>query len=124
MPDVLTPIVVNSQFLSYEQSCAVAERSDHRKGVIVIDLSDVREAETAGFARLVLLRRRLLARGQDLVLEGLHGKAAGLHEVNRLERVLPLASATANERTFATRASKQCRTDRSLAMNLLENGNE
>jgi anti-anti-sigma regulatory factor len=56
---------------------------------IVIDLARIEEATTSAFAQLVLLRRMLRRTGRDLCLTGLHDRAKGLFEVNRLEGVLP-----------------------------------
>jgi len=57
---------------------------------IVIDLTHVRDATTAAFAHLVLLRRMLLRNGRDLRLKGLRERAARVYEVNRLMEVLPM----------------------------------
>lgn len=58
--------------------------------MVVIDLKRVQEATTAAFATLVLLRRTLLRTGRDLVLVGLHDRAAQLFGINRLDNVLPV----------------------------------
>jgi anti-anti-sigma regulatory factor len=57
---------------------------------IVLDLSRARDATTAAFADLVLLRRKLLSDGRDLRLSGLQDRAAKVYHVNRLNEVLPL----------------------------------
>ena len=57
--------------------------------MVVIDLKRVQDATTAAFATLVLLRRTLLRTGRDLVLVGLHDRAALLFGINRLDNVLP-----------------------------------
>jgi hypothetical protein len=57
---------------------------------IVLDLSRARDATTAAFADLILLRRRLLHDGRDLRLSGLSDRAAKVYYVNRLAHVLPL----------------------------------
>lgn len=58
--------------------------------LIVLDLSRARDATTAAFADLILLRRQLLSDGRDLRLSGLHDRAAKVYHVNRLTEVLPL----------------------------------
>ncbi|HWP40619.1 MAG TPA: STAS domain-containing protein, partial [Tepidisphaeraceae bacterium] len=60
-----------------------------RARLIVIDMSQVDEATTSGFARLVLLRRELLRLGRDLRIVGLRDRAARLFEISRLDAVLP-----------------------------------
>ena len=57
---------------------------------VVLDLSRAQDAETSAFAELILLRRALLRAGCDLRLTGLHDRAAGVYEVNRLMDVLPM----------------------------------
>jgi hypothetical protein len=57
---------------------------------IVLDLIRARDATTAAFADLVLLRRKLLNDGRDLRLHGLQDRAAKVYHVNRLNEVLPL----------------------------------
>jgi anti-anti-sigma regulatory factor len=57
--------------------------------MVVIDMKRVQDATTAAFATLVLLRRTLLRTGRDLLLVGLHDRAALLFGINRLEAVLP-----------------------------------
>src|SRR3954447_18526762 len=60
-----------------------------RSARVGIDFRHAADATTAAFAALVLLRRKLLAQGRDLRLEGLAGRAYQLYCVNRLESVLP-----------------------------------
>jgi anti-anti-sigma regulatory factor len=57
---------------------------------IVLDLTSAKDATTAAFARLVLLRKQLLKRGRDLRLRGLQERAARVWRINRLGRVLPV----------------------------------
>jgi len=57
---------------------------------IVLDMSQVADAETSAFAELILLRKSLLKSGRDLRLTGLSGRTAGVYEVNRLGDVLPM----------------------------------
>ena len=56
---------------------------------VVVDLADADKATTAGLARLVVLRGRLLRAGGDLRLSHLHGQPRRLYEINRLDGVLP-----------------------------------
>ena len=62
----------------------------------------MQDATTAAFATLVLLRRALLRAGRDLLLTGLHDRAAYLFGINRLGSVLPC---TCRERPSATHSS-------------------
>jgi anti-anti-sigma regulatory factor len=87
-------ILCNSEHFTHREACRVYElalRSPASQ--VVLDLSRVRDATTSAFARLVLLRRRLLQVGRDLRLRGLCDRAARLYEVSRLDAVLPSADA-------------------------------
>ncbi len=57
--------------------------------VVVLDLRKTRDATTASLAGLILLRRRQIQAGGDLLLLGLRGKAQYLYELLRLAKVLP-----------------------------------
>ena len=59
--------------------------------LVLIDLSRATGATTAGLARLVLLRRNLLADGRDLRIRGLTRRANALYEICRMDRLLPRA---------------------------------
>jgi len=59
---------------------------------VILDLSRCLEATTPALARLVILRRELLAAGRDFRIGGLKGQPAKLLEVHRLEKVLPCLS--------------------------------
>jgi anti-anti-sigma regulatory factor len=85
-------IVYQAAELSHADACRLADwalRCADRARTIVIDLNRAMDAETAAFARLVLLRRALLQRRCDLRITGLRDRAAKLFEVNRLGGVLP-----------------------------------
>jgi|GEM_PF-2833586 len=56
---------------------------------VCLCLSAADDASTAALARLVLLRRSMLAQGRDVFLLGLRGRTRALYEVSRLFRVLP-----------------------------------
>jgi ABC-type transporter Mla MlaB component len=58
-------------------------------GIVLIDLERTIEATTAGLARLILLRRQLLAAGADLRIRGLRSRAQALYEICRMTRLLP-----------------------------------
>lgn len=77
--------------LSHHAACRLANLalSSAAPHAIVIDMSRCVEATTAGFARLVLLRRELLRAGRDVRLAGLKGQPGQLFEVHRLAGVLP-----------------------------------
>ena len=57
--------------------------------IVVLDLSSVRETETAALAALILLRRALLKRGGDLLLRGVHDRLAAFYVLTRMTEVLP-----------------------------------
>ncbi|CAN5528969.1 hypothetical protein BH09PLA1_BH09PLA1_27910 [soil metagenome] len=85
-------IVVPGDSFQHVDACRV-ERQALRNWfahTIVLDLSRARDATTAAFADLILLRRRLLNDGRDLRISGLHDRAAKVYHVNRLTAVLPL----------------------------------
>lgn len=85
-------IIHQEAALSHADACRLADWAlgcAERARTVVIDLHRALDAETAAFARLVLLRRALLRRGRDLKLTGLRDRTAMLYEVNRLESVLP-----------------------------------
>ncbi|HSU68211.1 MAG TPA: STAS domain-containing protein [Tepidisphaeraceae bacterium] len=86
-------IFTANERLSHDEACRLSELARRTAAqVIVFDLSHSRDASTAAFARLVLLRRELLRRGRDLWLAGLSGRAESLFEVHRLEGILPRLS--------------------------------
>ena len=95
MPDVSdTVISIRPTNLTYAQACKVARYilTSRLSTRIVIDLTRTHDATTAGFAKLVLLRKQLNQRGCDLVLCGLSGKVAAKHHVCKLENVLPVSA--------------------------------
>jgi hypothetical protein len=78
--------------LGYADACRMArwigvQRPD---GTVHVCLRGTTHTTTAALARLVLLRRELLARGLDLRITGLSGRAKALYEVNRFDGLLPL----------------------------------
>ena len=79
-----------------------------RSARVVIDFRHAPDASTAAFAALVLLRRRLLAQGRDLRLEGLGGRAYQVYCVNRLETVLPQAEAPSAMRIGPATEAANC----------------
>lgn len=83
-------VVAGAESLTYSEACRIARCARQRRGhTVLVDLSQTREAQTAAFARLVLLRRDLLHDGRDLRLIGLHDRAQRLYEINRLGAILP-----------------------------------
>lgn len=86
-----TPIPLRVPRLAHGDAWRVFERAleERRDGTIILDMSGVHDATTSAFARFVLLRRELLRRGRDLRLRNLHGRAAMLYEISRLDSVLP-----------------------------------
>ena len=59
---------------------------------VVLDVSFVKETETAALAGLVLLRRSLLKKGGDLLLRGIRDRFACLYRLSRMGAVLPQAA--------------------------------
>jgi ABC-type transporter Mla MlaB component len=57
---------------------------------VVLDLQRTEDADTAAFARLVVLRRNLLKDGRDLRLRGLKQRAKSLWTISKLASVLPV----------------------------------
>jgi len=97
-------ILPSAGVLSHAEASRLADLATRSSGnpVIVLDLSRCEEASTAAFARFVLLRRALRARGRDLRLAGLRGQPARLFEVHRLANVLP----TLPERKFTALSAR------------------
>ena len=79
--------------LSHFDACKIAQLAlrDRQARTVIVDLKNVFDATTSAFARLVLLRRRLLEAGRDLRLINLHDRTASVYQVNRLAGVLPCA---------------------------------
>jgi anti-anti-sigma regulatory factor len=78
---------------SHCDACRIAQVAlrERRAHTVIVDLKNVFDATTSAFARLVLLRRRLLQAGRDLRLINLHDRTASVYQVNRLAGVLPCA---------------------------------
>ena len=84
-------IIVKRDSFSFRDACGIADLAMKYRvaRTIVIDLKSARDATTAAFAQLVLLRRALLKTGRDLRLVNLTDRAAHLFGINRLADVLP-----------------------------------
>ncbi|HEX4124422.1 MAG TPA: hypothetical protein VHY37_06825 [Tepidisphaeraceae bacterium] len=84
-------IVPKSRQFSHSEAVRVSQvaLSRHNVHTFVVDLKHAQDATTSAFARLVLLRGKLLKSGRDLLLTGLHDRPASLYEVNLLATVLP-----------------------------------
>jgi hypothetical protein len=91
MPDKQLSIVPKSSQFSHSEAVRISQVALSRENVhtFVVDLKHAEDATTSAFARLVLLRAALLRSGRDLLLTGLHDRAASLYEVNLLGSVLP-----------------------------------
>jgi hypothetical protein len=79
--------------------------------VVVIDLSQKDRATTAAFAQLIVLRQMLVRQGRDLLLTGLCGATASLHEILRLDRALPSLGAKTTrtrQRTIDAQPATSC----------------
>lgn len=57
--------------------------------VVVLDLRRTQETTTAALAGLIVLRKRQIRAGGDLLLLGLTGKAQYLYEILHLTKILP-----------------------------------
>ncbi len=94
----------SGQRLSHVEASRLADLAVHCGAhTIILDLSKCLEATTPALARLVLLRRELLAAGRDFRIGGLRGQPAKLLEVHRLEKVLPCLSDVPRETLAAPR---------------------
>jgi anti-anti-sigma regulatory factor len=84
-------LVPASTSLSHSDACRIAHLAlrEGRARTVIVDMKNVVDATTSAFARLVLLRRRLLQAGRDLRLINLHDRTASVYQVNRLTSVLP-----------------------------------
>ena len=84
-------ITLKTESFSHQDACQIHQAAFRIGGVnlVLIDLSQVKDATTSAFARLVILRKALLHCGRDLRLVGLRGRAALIYEINRLTMVLP-----------------------------------
>jgi anti-anti-sigma regulatory factor len=63
---------------------------------VIVDLGQARDASSAAFARLVLLRRALLESGRDLCVTNLRERAADIYHLHKLDCVLPEAQPFSN----------------------------
>ena len=86
-------LVPAAKSLSHHDACRIAQVALRERcaRTVIVDLKNVFDATTSAFARLVLLRRRLLEAGRDLRLINLHDRTASVYQVNRLAGVLPCA---------------------------------
>ena len=83
-------ISCDSNYLSYERACDIANKALAIGGdKIRIVLNCVVETTTAALARLIALRCNLRRSGRDLIIAGLHGQAENLYEFNRMASLLP-----------------------------------
>jgi len=87
-------IVCNIPRLSHTDVIGIASDATATEAgaTVVLDLSAVKETETAALAGLVLLRRALLAKGGDLFLRGIRARFAGLYRISRMTDLLPLVA--------------------------------
>ncbi len=63
---------------------------DERAPIVVVNLSHRPEMSTVDFARLLQLRRELLAQRRDLRVTGLRGRTKSIYEISRLQEALPV----------------------------------
>jgi anti-anti-sigma regulatory factor len=88
----VTNIVANVRELSHEAAEDLCGEILGQPSVrtVVLDLTRAVDATTAAFARLVVLRKKLLQNGRDLRVSGLRDRAENVFNVNRLQTILPL----------------------------------
>jgi ABC-type transporter Mla MlaB component len=86
-----TTITCNSNCLSYETACEIANQASAVRGhdMIRLELERVVETTTAALARLIALRRNLRRSGRDLKITGLCGQAESIYEFNGMTTLLP-----------------------------------
>jgi anti-anti-sigma regulatory factor len=86
-------LVPSATQFSHSAACRIALLAlrERRAATVIVDFKNVVDATTSAFARLVLLRRRLLEVGRDLRLVNLRDRTASLYQINRLAGVLPCA---------------------------------
>jgi len=86
-----TAITYDSDHLSYEEACKIANQASAIRGhdMIRLELQRVVETTTAALARLVALRRTLRRSGRDLRITGLCGQAENMYEFNGMATLLP-----------------------------------
>jgi len=84
-------ITCNTDRLSYEKACEIANQASAVRGhkMIRLELQRVVETTTAALARLIALRRNLRRSGHDLRIAGLCGQAESIYEFNRMASLLP-----------------------------------
>jgi len=87
----LTTISYDSDYLSYNRACDLADQAlvIDGAGPIHIGLHGVARTTTAALARLVSLRCSFRRSGRDLMITGLHGQAKDLYEFNQMSGLLP-----------------------------------
>jgi len=76
---------------TYPDACRIARRAVNCLGprMLQLDLQGAITITTAALARLIILRRSLMAREADLRLSGLRDQTLAVYLLSRLERVLP-----------------------------------
>lgn len=86
-----TVVTCETASLSHEDVSQIRQQVLSRRlpGLVVLDLSAVRETTTGALAAMTILRRELLRRGRDLRLRGIKARVAGLYDIHRLHNVLP-----------------------------------
>ena len=87
----VTHIRHHGSTLSADDAARVIEQALDldRAAVVLLDLRQTTETTTPALARLILLRRRLLRSGRDLLIVGLAGRAEALYRIARIEKILP-----------------------------------
>jgi ABC-type transporter Mla MlaB component len=92
-------ITCDTDRLSYEKACEIANQASAVRGhdMIRLELHRVVETTTAALARLIALRCNLRKSGRELRIAGLHGPAETLYEFNQMGTLLPRSQHGGNQ---------------------------
>ena len=84
---------------TYTDACRLAKTVGKvRPGTIIyLCLDSAANTSTSALARLVLLRINLRAKGMDIAISGLNGRAKAVYEINRMKNLLPLRRPDTND---------------------------
>lgn len=92
VPTDKVAIVTKSASFSHRDACRLFELARTSTAqILIVDLHEAVDTDTAALARLILLRRRLLRVGRDLRISGMRDRVANLYHIARLDQILPCA---------------------------------
>ena len=87
---------------TYAEACRVARKVMSCETVpVLLRLDSAASTSTAAMARLVLLRRNLLAQGRDIKLAGLAGRVKAVYEIARMHNLLPLRQLNTGDESYS-----------------------